>query len=587
MRTDPRRADDPNRTLATSSTGLPTIGSTDPGQDSVPLDATRTFILSARKRRAEASREAGAYLNQSGRFEILRSLDHGAFGHVFLARDLELDREVAIKVAVEVSEEHKQQFVREGRSVAKLDHPNVVPVYDCGRLSNGSVYLVSKFIDRGNLLQRMAAKRLTVAECVAITRQVASALQHAHERQIIHRDLKPANILLDSQEQVYVADFGIAIHTHEQSDSPSIEGTPHYMSPEQFNGESQAVDTSSDLFSLGVILYEMLTGRRPFPGSNLDEIRERMQSGVPEPPSHANRQVAAELDRICLKLLHKRREDRYVQASDLLNDLSQIEIKAAPETTTVWQPHGVFAVLASLVVAVLLAFLFVGQHPATAPVVEPAIADIHRDVAQWILSVGGRFDVYERIHPEFDRVEQIPATPFEITSVDLHRISLTVDAMQRLGQLQSIRHLHLADTDLTDEGLTKLAGLTNLESLWLNYNDLTDVSGVNLKGFKQLRRLNLGWTDITDVTVEAISGAGHLLHLDLSATPISKGAIAFLKNMRHLKVLRLNNTALSDDCVPYFAHFEFLERLEVQETSLSDKAIEKLKSLLPHCKIVH
>ncbi len=258
--------------------------------------------------------------------EILELLGQGGMGAVYKARQRQLDRLVALKILPpEVSKEpaFAERFSREARSLAKLNHPGLVSVFDFGRTEDGLYYFVMEFVDGTDLRRVIQAGQLRPAEALAIVPQICEALQFAHEEGIVHRDIKPENILLDKKGRVKIADFGLA----KLLDRPPIAntltqagqrmGTPHYMAPEQIEGAHE-VDHRADIYSLGVVFYEMLTGQLPI--------------GRFAPPSQKV-QVDVRLDNVVLKSLEHEPERRYQQASDVKTDVEQISSTARPAAT--------------------------------------------------------------------------------------------------------------------------------------------------------------------------------------------------------------------------------------------------------------
>lgn len=265
-----------------------------------------------------------------GRYDVIRILGKGAMGVVYEARDPRLDRKVAIKtirrddLSPEQAKVYEGRFLTEARSVARLSHPNIVSVYDAGQAGDAT-YLVMEFVQGVNLKHCLNHGVLfSPAGAVQILVDVLNALGHAHEQKIIHRDIKPENILLDSGGVVKLTDFGIAkildaeVDNGTQMTGNSI-GTPRYMSPEQVRGV--AMDERSDLFSAGVLLYELLTASLPFDGTTHLAIATQILHDMPTPPSEKASGVPLYLDEIVYKALAKRPEDRYQSAAEFRAEL--------------------------------------------------------------------------------------------------------------------------------------------------------------------------------------------------------------------------------------------------------------------------
>ena len=267
-------------------------------------------------------------------YRILEKLGEGGMGVVYLAEDQHLARRVAIKFLTSTDHHYRARFIREARAVSALTHPNIAIVHDYGESSTGQPFLVMEFV-KGKSLSQLLDEGLTLRRSVEIVSSIGKALAEAHHHGIVHRDIKPSNIIVNERGQVKVLDFGLVKHLFEppssevdldaqtiystQTRSDVIVGTPLYLSPEQATGKK--IDGRSDLFALGALLYECLTGRSAFHGASVLEIGAQIIHVTPPPPSHFNAQITPALDRITMKALQKKVEDRYQSADDMLNDL--------------------------------------------------------------------------------------------------------------------------------------------------------------------------------------------------------------------------------------------------------------------------
>jgi serine/threonine-protein kinase len=275
-----------------------------------------------------------------GRYKILGELGRGAMGVVYKAEDPNLDRTVALKTIslekeAEGRAEYQKRFMLEAKAAGKLTHANIVTVYDFGEV-DGMAFLAMELLEGTDLRKRVQQGPIPPAEAVEIGCQVAEGLAFAHQRGIVHRDIKPANIMLPERGAAKIMDFGLArmrLADHKTS-TGIVLGTPRYMSPEQISG--QPVDHRSDIFSLGIVLWEMLTGRRLFSGTEMAQVSHSITYDEHEPPTRVNPELPAMLDFVVARALKKDPAVRYQDADEMAADLHTClaELRAREDTPT-------------------------------------------------------------------------------------------------------------------------------------------------------------------------------------------------------------------------------------------------------------
>jgi serine/threonine-protein kinase len=351
---------------------------------------------------------------QIGAYKITSLLGAGGMGEVYRAEDTRLGRPVAVKVLPEELAQDKdrmRRFVREARAASALNHANVAHIYEIGQ-SDGLHFIAMEYVEGQSLAQMMSGQPLELKEVLDIGTQAADALEEAHRKGITHRDIKPANLMITAKGQVKVLDFGLAKITRPEGEaagsdvSTSIQtapgrilGTLQYMSPEQVLGKE--LDARTDLFSLGVVLYEMTTGRLPFSGSQASEVTDRILHAQPEALARFNYEVPAELERIIRKCLEKDRERRYQSARELLADLSRlkegsaanivVDKSVAKPRASLRRPVAVAALMLTVVAAIAYALLF-RRAPGVRP---PGPLRAAQPVAQFEMSLPPGVEVFQ------------------------------------------------------------------------------------------------------------------------------------------------------------------------------------------------
>jgi beta-lactam-binding protein with PASTA domain/predicted Ser/Thr protein kinase len=372
-----------------------------------------------------------------GRYRIVRKLGSGGMATVYLAEDQELGRRVAIKILNERhanDDQFVERFRREAKNAAGLSHPNIVSIYDRGE-AEGTYYIAMEHLQGRNLKELISARGpAPVHIAVDVTRQVLAALSNAHKNGIVHRDIKPHNVMVDDDRRVKVTDFGIArAGASQMTEAGSIVGTAQYLSPEQARGAG--VDQRSDLYSVGVVLYELLTGKVPFNGESPVEIAMKHLSDTPPPPSELNAEVPAELDMIVMRALAKDPARRYQSGEQMDADLERVArglgVSAETEEAATQIIAGVNAMPTQVSRAPTIAAP--PAHPA-----EPVYYDYEeeprrRPIWPWIVAallvigalVGGWY-VYSQIQQELDARNPV-AVPL-LVGMRVERATAELDA---------------------------------------------------------------------------------------------------------------------------------------------------------------
>jgi eukaryotic-like serine/threonine-protein kinase len=310
-------------------------------------------------------------INRVGRFHIIRELGRGSVGSVYLGHDPVIDREIAIKtfsskVSPREKRQYEQQFINEARAAGRLSHPYIVTIFDASS-EGGSTYIAMEYL-RGKELSKLLdnGKQFTFDEIASIIWKLADALDYAHKNGVVHRDIKPANIFLVGDNQPKMVDFGIARSPNrlqdENDDQPytlfrnNILGTPNYMSPEQAAG--RPVDARTDIYSLGAIMYEMLTDRKPFQSNDPDKLLELIAYKAPPKPQELNAKIPEALSNIVLKAMSKRPEKRYQTADEMALDIKRYMVQGKRAKREMEMPSSELATRATNVASLYRRKLF-------------------------------------------------------------------------------------------------------------------------------------------------------------------------------------------------------------------------------------
>ena len=460
----------------------------------------------------------------ANRYVIESFVAAGGFGRVYRAFDSELQRHVALKLARMDRSRSTDSLLLEARRTAKLRHPGIVSVHDVAK-HDGSVFIVSDLIEGRSLATVIAGGPTTIKQAICWIVEVAEALQAAHEQGFIHRDIKPSNILIDLKGRAFITDFGIATTVDQINNGEAVSsGTLAYMAPEQLLGDNRLLGPGTDLFSLGLVFYELLTGKHPYKAETESARRENTLLRLPVPPRQLNPEIPPHIEQVCLRCLAKHPADRFETATAVIEAINSPGV-------VVTAPRLAQTLLAIVAVAVLITASFVaGQwtDSATQPVPVAAVESQDRKVAEKIIAMGGELEITgkdgnQRLYFPAD----IPATEFVITEIKVLAVREFGDEhLPMFVGLPRLRTIYNAHTATTDEGMKAIGEISTLHGLGCGGNKITAEGIGHLTKLKFIRLLDVNDSPlITNDVFKHLYNMPSLREINLTATGVTIDAV--------------------------------------------------------------
>ena len=458
------------------------------------------------------------------RYRIESFVASGGFGRVYRAFDNELQRHVALKLARMDRSRSTDSLLHEARRTAKLRHSGIVSVHDVAK-HDGSVFIVSDLIEGRSLAAVIAEGPTTIKQATRWIVEVAEALQAAHEQGFIHRDIKPSNILIDQKGRASITDFGIATTVDQINNGEAVSsGTLAYMAPEQLLGENRLLGPGTDLFALGLVFYELLTGKHPYKAETESALRENTLLRLPLPPRQLNPEIPPHIEQVCLRCLAKHPADRFETATAVIEAINSPGV-------VVTAPRLAQTLLAIVTVAVVItASVVAGQwtNSATQPVPVAAVESQDRKVAEKIIAMGGELEVTgkdgnQRLYFPAD----IPATEFVITEIKVLAVREFGDEhLPMFVGLPRLRTIYNAHTATTDEGMKAIGEISTLHGLGGGGNKITATGIGHLTKLKFIRLLDVNDSPlITNDVFEHLYKMPSLREINLTATAVTLDAV--------------------------------------------------------------
>ncbi len=571
-------------------------------------------------------------------FRVVRKLGEGGMGTVYEAEDLKLHRRIALKTLrpeIASNQSAKDRFLREARSAASLTHDNIVPIYQVGE-SAGIPYLAMPLLV-GLPLNEVLEERtkLTPAEAANYGMQIAQGLAAAHDQKLIHRDMKPGNLWIEAPTgRVKILDFGLArkvLENTQMTSTGAVIGTPSYMSPEQARGDH--VDHRSDLFSLGVILYEMTTGVRPFRGDDTISLLTSLAIDEPIPPNQLAPEVSATFSKLICQLLQKKPQNRIQDTQEVAQQLGQIFKQSQhPESDTPTPPapkprrrltKRIVAIVLLLLIGMGSGFAMLNlankskddpdQRAEDGTIIDspkdnkedpkakqPTLAERERQAAIWVIETGGVVSINGQVGQIRD-VELLPQKDFELTGFvtsptallsgydkfrgckNLQRVVfgrlVTDDVLAVFEGCEKIRHLELAtQTKITGRGLAHFRDCTEMRYINISGTTIKDEELSFLGRFTELEIALFSRTPLKGQFLESMRTTTNMIDIALDGLPLSKADWFVIKNYKKLQGLSVKWTPFDNEALVILKDLPELESLFLNGTQITDQGLPLLKN---------
>ncbi|WP_372365831.1 protein kinase [Candidatus Uabimicrobium sp. HlEnr_7] len=563
------------------------------------------------------------------RYQILQMLGKGGMGTVYKCWDSKLQRTVALKTLIRQGDDsYVERFLVEIRATIKLHHPNIIRIYDVGE-ENGIHFFTMDYLCGMTFREVIHDRKISQRKAIQMLIKIVQALDYAHNQKIIHRDLKPSNIMVDDDMEPFIVDFGLAKmvdQNNQITESGTILGTPHYMAPEQASGNLRRIDNRTDIYALGVILYEAITGKLPFYGVGRVELFVKIIEKTAQRPSTINKRIPKELDAICMKALSKKKEQRYHSATLFAEDLQKYldgkTTLASHEKRKKQIRAGLPIVCIFLLLTIILFIIVSSTSSEKQQQTSPQTASTKNKIAKLItienekplISLirhcydGSELDLGKQKITDDDltyilqsiprlttidlsKVKTISGSSLAhlerfsntLTRVDLKACSVKNSYIKHLQKLRVLDRLDLEETNLNNMGLASLKSIKTLVSLDVSESKIDSL--VYVKDMTSLERLVLEKTNIDDDDLRYIKNLTKLRRLYLNRTNITSLGLRYLKKMRYLEKLGLKSTNVDNNVVEHLEKLANLKELELQGTKVTLETMRKIQEFLPYCKI--